>query len=409
MKPRILWMSDSPTFMTGFATQSKELCKRFLGAGFDVLFLGHNYQGQELKSFVMADGEVIDYPLLPGGRQAYGADVLFDYFKKYRPDAFGVLLDSFMLAQSGFINQQLPAKSFFWYPSDGGWFPQGCDAVVRKFDYPVAMARFGQQQLEATYGIKSHFIPHGVMTGLYKPMTDEQKRENRAFYSRVYGCDLTDKFIIGTVARNQGRKMPDRPIKAFARFARDNEDAVLIQHMDAVDPAAVCDLRVIAERFGVAHKVFFSPEMRFYDAWPTSRMNSLYNLFDVHLLLTSGEGFGIPIIEAMAAGVPNVVTNYTTTKELVVDTDSGFAVDLVGENEDPNPSEKWLEGTITGSWNVERGLAGLNDAAAKLQLLKNDAALRKRFSLNARRAAVELFDWDAAVFPQWLKLVRGAL
>lgn len=46
-------------------------------------------------------------------------------------------------------------------------------------------------------------------------------------------------------------------------------------------------------------------------------MVDIYNMMDVHALPTGGEGFGIPTVEAMACGVPNVITNYTTGYELV--------------------------------------------------------------------------------------------
>ncbi len=40
---------------------------------------------------------------------------------------------------------------------------------------------------------------------------------------------------------------------------------------------------------------------------------------DIFLLTTSGEGFGIPTIEALACEVPCVITDFTTTYELLMD------------------------------------------------------------------------------------------
>jgi len=45
-------------------------------------------------------------------------------------------------------------------------------------------------------------------------------------------------------------------------------------------------------------------------------MASMYNTLDVFLLPSKGEGFGIPIIEAQACGVPVIVSNNTAMPEL---------------------------------------------------------------------------------------------
>ena len=45
-------------------------------------------------------------------------------------------------------------------------------------------------------------------------------------------------------------------------------------------------------------------------------MAEFYNAMDVHLITTRGEGFGIPILEAQACGVPVITGGWTANKEL---------------------------------------------------------------------------------------------
>ena len=45
-------------------------------------------------------------------------------------------------------------------------------------------------------------------------------------------------------------------------------------------------------------------------------MAVMYNALDVHVLVSKGEGFGIPIIEAQACGTPVIVGDWTAMGEL---------------------------------------------------------------------------------------------
>jgi glycosyltransferase involved in cell wall biosynthesis len=49
---------------------------------------------------------------------------------------------------------------------------------------------------------------------------------------------------------------------------------------------------------------------------PAHQMAQLYNAFDVLVNPSYGEGFGVPIVEAQACGVPVIVTDWTSMPEL---------------------------------------------------------------------------------------------
>jgi len=48
-----------------------------------------------------------------------------------------------------------------------------------------------------------------------------------------------------------------------------------------------------------------------------NRMPEVYNMFDVNLLISSREGFGLPILESQACGVPCIATDFASASELV--------------------------------------------------------------------------------------------
>ncbi len=423
-KIKLCHLSDSPTTTTGFSTISMEMCNYLADTGkYEIHYFAHNYPGQtlfklplsnltnylkkgmkpedinniqtifkkypqlQLPALWLNDGTPLNFNIWGTGKESYFKDVLTPRIRQIQPDLCGALLDTFMVMQPSpwFLDIDFaPSKSYFYFPSDGGGgLPLGCENVLRKVDQPVAMSKYAQTQAKEVYGIETAYIPHAISQKRYYPLSDEEKAKLRQKWG------LVDKQIIGVVARNQGRKMLDRTIKSFALIAKTNPKAVLLMHTDPADPAAVFHLPMLIKRHNLENRVLFTG-MKYHDTFSYSKMNDVYNLMDVFLLTTSGEGFGVPLLEAMACEVPIVATDYTTTQELLIDDGkSGEPVRLLTE--------------VSGNWNVERGLQDDYDCANKLQLLLNDINLRREYGTAGRRKILKKYTWSV-VGPQWDKL-----
>ena len=77
----------------------------------------------------------------------------------------------------------------------------------------------------------------------------------------------------------------------------------------------------------------FSPDLWIMAAGiPDHMMNNIYNSFDVYMMLSRGEGFGVPVIEAQAAGTPVITTNFTALRDLV---GSGWKIPIAGKRMSP--------------------------------------------------------------------------
>lgn len=393
-KKKLLWLSDSPMCVTGYATISTAICNGMVDKGWTVDYMGNNYIGQPVPGMKFMDGKELKFNIYGRGRQDYCQDLITPRCRELKPDVFGILLDTFMMYPWYLNTDTAPAKTLFYFPSDGGGgLPVQCEKILQRVDMPVAMSKFAQKQAWDVHKVKTEYIPHAVDEKVYYPMSKEEKNKARkkwGLIGKYVVGGVGDLFIVGTVARNQGRKMMDRTIKAFARFCKDKPDAVLLLHCDPFDAAATFDIRLLIQRFGIQNRVIFTGT-KYYKGFDYYQMNEVYNLMDVFLLSTSGEGFGVPTIEAMSAEIPVLVTDYTTTQELVTDWQSGEAIKCYTD--------------ITGSWTVERGIMDIPDCIEKLNKLYADPELRKKYGKNGRKAVLKEYTWEK-VNKQWFDLLE---
>ena len=132
----------------------------------------------------------------------------------------------------------------------------------------------------------------------------------------------------------------------------------------------------------------------YYYAWDYKDMVKVYNLMDVFFLGTTGEGFGIPIIEAMACEVPCLVTDYTTTPELITENLAGEAIKITDE---------WF-----GTWHVNRAIMSIDDAAEKIINLYLNPKLREEYGKNGRAVVLREYEWKI-VADKWDKLLKNLI
>lgn len=405
---KIALLSDSPFLPTGYSNQAKQLMQHLVNKGHEVIWLANAYIGNTISYAKLEDGTEIKCKVIGSMfGQDYFQNSMSQIMKEEKVDRFIILLDTFMLFP-WLLNLDLsPAKTFFWYPSDGGaGMPKGCEQILKKIDCPVAMAKFGQKQVKDYYNIETKYIPHGLNTKRFFRIDDKSRDELRAKWG------LKDKFVIGVVARNQPRKNLDRTLKIMYKLKDKIPNAVLLLHLDPQDPAQqMFNVPSLIQKYGLENRIVFTG-MKAHKGFDWDKMNDVYNLMDVFLLSTSGEGFGIPIIEAMACEVPVLATDYTTTQELVKDTCAGLGILLSGCNEidwsrlDTKEADfLCLDGTMTGSWEVERGLCSIDDGVKKLEFMYANPKELKLMGMMGRRAVLQTYDFNK-VGEAWEKILE---
>lgn len=117
--------------------------------------------------------------------------------------------------------------------------------------------------------------------------------------------ELGDGPVVLCVAAKRPHKNQELLVRAMAHLA---EDVVLVLagHPEAYDAR----LRALAASIGVAGRV------RFVDYVPDEELEALWRRADVAAFPTRGEGFGLPVIEALARGLPVACSDIPVLREV---------------------------------------------------------------------------------------------
>jgi glycosyltransferase involved in cell wall biosynthesis len=155
------------------------------------------------------------------------------------------------------------------------------------------------------------YVPHGVNHKNFKPLTSEEKssKEFTEFKNQVLKGKEYD-FVLFFNSRNIRRKQIPDTILAFRHFVdrlpkEKAEKCLLLLHTQPVDEHGT-DLNAVIELLCPDYcNVQFTEGM-----FDPIRMNWLYNMVDAQILLTSNEGWGLSLTEALLVGLP-IIANVT--------------------------------------------------------------------------------------------------
>ncbi len=251
--------------------------------------------------------------------------------------------------------------------------------------YVVPMCHWAKEVYETAKMLVEEPILHGVNLKLYHPIP---QAEARKVINEQLGMGFNlpdDAFVVGIVARNAAdRKNIPAQMRAFAEANIPNSKLFYLGDLD--DPKG-WDLRetwrLLAgdedNRF-----VYFNGE------FTEGGMPYLYSAFDVLMNCTYGEGFGLPIIEAGACGIPSIVTDFSSMSELV-QPDRGWLV----------PGEINHCQVVLSTW---QKIPFLESMRFSLTYAYNHPEARKLRGENMRAWVTENCDWEK-IGQQWIALL----
>ena len=240
-----------------------------------------------------------------------------------------------------------------WFPA-GQWFSTKVvvPRSIRRAQAIICPSQATAQSVLRRFGIdarRCHVLPYGVETEFALPASDAVRAEVRA----RYGLPTRYLLQVGTI---QPRKNYVTSLRALARISPADRIPLVVNGTFGwnYEPvvAAVRDLAL-------------SSWVRFVGYAPNVDLPALYQMAEAALFPSLDEGFGLPVLEAFAAGTPMLASDAGAIPEVA----DGAA--LLAAPED--------------------------DATLATNLLRilNDAQLRER-QIAAGRARAALFTWSAS-------------
>jgi glycosyltransferase involved in cell wall biosynthesis len=222
-------------------------------------------------------------------------------------------------------------------------FAQQARQAAERSDLIIAVSRFTAQQVEELLGVEPSRI-RVIHHGARAPLHISPAREN----------------LILMVGAVQKRKNVARLVKAFERMPPGWKLALA---GSAEGYGAAAELRAVEE----------SPRRRDIEALgyvPAAALEDLYSRARIFAFPSLDEGFGMPVLDAMARGVPVLSSRRSAIPEVAGD------AALLADPED------------------------IEELGAALNRLAGDEALRQDLARKGRERAAE-FTWESAVERTW--------
>jgi glycosyltransferase involved in cell wall biosynthesis len=325
-RKKILLLCDDIRMTSGISTMAREIV---LGTAhrFNWVNVGgainHPEQGKRLDISQdtnaiagISDASIFLYPT-----NGYGSpELVRQLLEMEKPDAIMIFTDPrywvWLFQMENEIRKKVPIVYLnIWddlpAPLYNKSYYESCDALMSISKQTFNINRMVLGDTAKNKILK--YVPHGINEKAFFPINEFMVEENRLTQEKkkqLFG-NFDPEFIVFYNARNIRRKCTSDLVAAYAVFCdkigkEKASKCALLLHTQVMDENGT-DLKAVSELLcdPEYQKVYFS-EARLN----TEEVNRLYNISDVTALISSNEGWGLSLTEAMMAG-KMIIANVT--------------------------------------------------------------------------------------------------
>lgn len=377
-KPKLLWVSDSPLWeYVGQSKVTREMCRR-LSNHFEVTVAGF-YERQKVGQEQTFDG----YRVINIYRDQ--TDLIIDAIHKSDPDVVLLSHDCWEFPKLATLRHKFPKVKFV------GYFTIDCEPLDRKWKaildschLIVSPTEYGKRIIQDQFFyLDVDVVPYGIDHSLYHNLEAAHKenlREQQQLIPHMKG-----KFCAFYIGQNYTRKNLGGAMDGWLQFVNRNDDAndkmfVIITHTRTLTKGEWKDLPTDYDLADWTHPTLFPIDQIVKE----QEVAMFHQMSDVLILPSVGEGFGLPILEAMATGSIPIVSNFSGHTDFCNEHNS-MPLDGV---------ELWAQ-----LWHTKRMVVGSDKIADALETLygewKNEPHKFYRRAQSAVMTARQ-YEWDKA-------------
>lgn len=300
----ILIISDNGV-PSGFGRIADELGIRLQARGFRVMAASFRYDGLLPVQYA---NKPLPYHVASLDGRSNWAEACARIIGATNPDIVCVIQDMPYV-------QQMRAQRIDWSqykfmaisPVDGDPIYPEWITCMAQADIRMTISQFGVDAY-ARAGVPVSLCQPAIDTSIFRPAL------NAAEFSDIrtaLGLSPND-FLLGTMCQNQGRKLVPIMLETFFKFAEGKPNAYYLLDAALKSPAG-WDIRALCQQFGWnMDKLITSDKINV-------PLPERYRALSAFMLLSSREGFGLPLIEAQASGVPVMTLDYCSGPEIAGD------------------------------------------------------------------------------------------
>jgi glycosyltransferase involved in cell wall biosynthesis len=322
---RVMTISDNPNMFSGLARVHRNVIDMFKDCELKIL-AWHLYTNEQVVKMKAANKiepvfyrtgdqefEITGIPKKSGNNSMFA---VFDQIEKFKPDVVLSIGDYSDFWYMKAIKEKLDYK-FKWIP----YLTIEHDefdvlvSTLKVADAIMVPSLFGKNVLEKELGKEVIFVPYGIDKA-FKRVSQAERDELK----NKYRVEKRHRFI--AVGQNTWRKQIPVLIQTMDILKgygyEDDVELYIHTNIHATDPleAALFNLKEVANKLKVDVR-FPDDSMNhsLFDAPSDEIMADLYSVSDYFISSSICEGFGLPIVEAMACGLPAVCNGSSTIYE----------------------------------------------------------------------------------------------
>jgi len=160
-------------------------------------------------------------------------------------------------------------------------------------------------------------VQHGIDKNLFYKIDKPKNQLKKEFYPDKADF-YDDSFIVLNANRNQPRKRLDLTLTGFKLFAENKPENVKIYMHTGISDSHI-HVDKFAKRLGIQKRLIVTTRNRGVQSVSVETLNKIYNVTDVGVNTSLGEGWGLTAMEHAVTYAPQIVPDNSASKELFED------------------------------------------------------------------------------------------